>query len=291
MTAAPDAAVEDFILPRHTAAFERAARLHDVYILVRQTGKASLQWVGKPGYTAKRADMKCKTADLNVYVNGTRRVWGLVCSPRIHPAAFSRDRLKKASDLWDQSQHLITVPRSPGFTDTMRVKCPTPYALQTDPAHKHYGCIAWVEGGLVQPKYVHGDYDLFAIVPAGNPAVRSTQVRSFSGLSSSSQSLSANLRMSEPVDHCGPLQFKVMNHLDAAIGFPMVMHGEQENFEPLGEKEQVLAFFPKPRDGQSWKILKTREEVDRFYAAELGGRQGARTRPKPPLSDAFGRPI
>ena len=282
---------DEFVLPRHIAIFERAARQFDAYVLLRKTGKPALRWVGQPGYTAKRADMKCKTADIR-----NHPLAGLVCSPRLHPAAFSSERRETAVKKWDESQHLIGVlsDRAAGFDDTGQPKLPTPYVLQTNRAHPRYGCIAWIEGGLVKPKYVHGDYDLYAIVPRANPAVRGLQVRTFSsGLTFSSLPLEQNLKMSGPIpDFSGPLQFALMNQLDSEIGYPMVMHGEAENFEPPGENESVLAFLPTSRGGANHLVLKGKASIYQFYETEFHGRRAAASNSKAPLLyDSLGRPI
>ena len=289
MANAADPATE-FVLPRHVAIFERAARQFDVYVLLRKTGRHSLRWVGHPGYTSKRADMKCKTADA-----WNHPLAGLVCSPRIHPAAFSAGRIDKAAELWDKSQHLISIPRDrrTGFKDTEQPKYPSPYLLQTNSAHARYGCIAWIEGGLVKPRYVHGDYDLYAIVPRADPAVRGMHDRTHSsGLTFSSLPLERNLKLSAPVaDYSGPLQFALMNHLDAEIGYPMVMHGEAENFEPAGEDESLLVFLPASRTGLSHIVLNGNAAIDQFYATELRGRRPVEGKPVTRLYDALSRPV
>ena len=271
-----------FVLTDHVIKFVEAARQFNAYILVRETGDASLQWVGRKGYTAKRGDLKCKTAkaDPRGY-----KLAGLVCSPFIHPAAFKDvTRLASARKYWQQSQHLITMP-SKGFTDTDWPKfCATPYLLQGDPAHKHYGALAWVESGIVNPRYVHGDYDLYAVVPARSTSQREANPGNFnqSGVARSSLSLSAQVKLGAPlVMDTGPLLFKVMQHLDRAFGYAMVMHAEQENLEHGAETEKVLAFLPTATQGRSTQLLNGRQEIERFYREELAGRTAAI---RPPVS-------
>ncbi len=41
------------------------AQKYNVYILVRQTNEASLNYIGKPGYYPKPAAIKAKTADMD----------------------------------------------------------------------------------------------------------------------------------------------------------------------------------------------------------------------------------
>ena len=258
----------DFILGSHIGVFERAARQFAAYILVRKTGAASLHWVGRDGYTGKRADMKAKTAKRDV---ANYKLAGLVCSPLIHPGAFTD--LAGATGFWDKCKQLITVPPdASGIDDLTARRCRTPYLLQTNPRHPHYGCIAWVECGIVAPRYVHGDYDLYAIVSAADK----TNKTALKGNLASTMSV-AHLPLDKQLAHqssvpnfYSPLQFQIMNWLDAEFGYPMVMHGEQEN---VGfQDESVVAFLPEPKLGKSYLILKDGEEIKTFYSRELNGR-------------------
>lgn len=155
-----------FVHPNHLRIFITAAQAFDCHILVRQTGKASLVWVGKRGYTGKRADLKAKTANRNV---GRHQDAGLVCSPFLLPQAFTENRLADARSKWFESGHLMTLPcTAAGFDDDEQPRgCQAPYLVQTNPRHRHYGCIALVEMGLLRPRYVHGDYGLYATIPVG----------------------------------------------------------------------------------------------------------------------------
>ncbi len=72
----------DFLHPNHIAIFAEAASKYDFRILVRETGRAAPNWVGKRGYTGRRGDLKAKTADLNA---GRYQTAGLVCSPFLQP--------------------------------------------------------------------------------------------------------------------------------------------------------------------------------------------------------------
>lgn len=258
----------EFVLGSHIGIFERAARQFAAYILVRKTGAASLRWVGREGYTGKRADMKAKTAkrDLPNY-----KLAGLVCSPLLHPGAFTD--LAGATDFWNKCSHLITVPTSRGGIDeSLARRCRTPYLLQTNPHHPHFGCIAWVECGIVAPRYVHGDYDLYAIVSAKDKNKKTVHTGNLaSTMSVAHLSLEKQLAHQASVPNFySPLQFQIMNWLDAEFGYPMVMHGEQEN---VGfQDEAVLVFLPEPKLGKSHLILSNGQEIKNFYSRELNGR-------------------
>jgi len=65
--------------------FLEAARQFQIWILVSRTNRASLEYVGRPGYTPQRIDCKAKTADIDI---APYRLAGLVVDPGIHPKAF-----------------------------------------------------------------------------------------------------------------------------------------------------------------------------------------------------------
>jgi hypothetical protein len=263
---------DEFVHPRHFGAFVEAARTFGCHILLRKTGRASLQWVGKPGYTGKRADMKAKTAKCDA---AGYRLEGLVVSPEIHPGACKPGAMQE----WHKSKHLITIPPN-GFGDNDRLRgCLTPYVLQTNPRHRHYGCIALVENGLLAPHYVHGDYDLYAIIPAGarrdaqRPPVRpQPMVVNPPRVLGLEQRL--ELEAKAPVDHVGPLSFKVANFLNVkigetapgALGALMVNHGEQVNLgAAMQDHQEVLAFMPEPRGNELARILRNRQDHEAYY--------------------------
>lgn len=273
-----DNAFFDFVHVRHFDAFVAAAREHRCHILVRKTGRASLQYCGQAGYTGKRADMKAKTAVANL---GHWQLAGLVCSPLIHPGVCKPDALT----WWQQSAHLVTAPPD-GFDDRDQPRgCRTPYLLQLDKRHRHYGCVALVEYGLLTPRYVHGDYDLYAIFPAGVPfepagqAVRRTTL-------ASSMSAPAGMTLEQRVrfdaarqahavsDLTGPLSFRVATFLNVQIarsepgllGALMVNHGEHLN-QGAGAQDfqEVLAFMPEPRGGVFAQVLRGQAAHEAYF--------------------------
>jgi len=266
----------DFVHPKHLPAFIDAARTFDCHILVRKTGRASLSWVGKRGYTGKRADMKAKTANVDV---GLQRIAGLVCSPYLVPQAFTPERLTSARKEWGKCAHLITVPNdSAGFDDQRQTPgCRTPYLVQTNPSHRHFGCVALVDMGLLIPRYVHGDYDLYAIIPAGqayDPAVVAVR-HSTLGSTMAPDKLGMREKLALSVPNMeGPQSFRVANYINGRIeagspdllGALMVNHGEQVNIgQPGLTFEPVLAVMPRQVDGRWAVILATRAEHERFY--------------------------
>jgi hypothetical protein len=121
------------------AIFLEAARQFQIWILVRRTNRASLEYVGRPGYTPKRIDCKAKTADIDI---APYRLAGLVVDPGIHPKAFKPGKAAKAADCWAAMKPLLG-----------RV-----YKVDTDTKSRHYGCLQ------LQGSYIHGDYDLYDVI-------------------------------------------------------------------------------------------------------------------------------
>ncbi|MFT7286795.1 MAG: hypothetical protein ACI87W_000904 [Halieaceae bacterium] len=266
----------DFIHPNHLSVFISAARSFNCHILVRKTGRAALHWVGKRGYTGKRADMKAKTANQSA---GRYHNAGLVCSPFLLPGAFSPDRLASAYKEWGKCQHLITVPKDTlGFDEQRQTTgCRTPYVVQSNPANPRYGCVALVDMGLLVPRYVHGDYDLYAIIPAGksyDPAA--VEVRSStlgSTMAPDALSMQEKINLSVP-NLQGPLSFKVANQINLRVasmspdllGSLMVNHGEQVNIGPNGLSYEPVLAVRNSASGGSWtEVLLDRQAHERFY--------------------------
>lgn len=273
-----DAAFDDFVHPKHFPAFVGAAKKYGCHILVRRTGRASLQYIGKIGYAGKRADLKAKTAKRNV---GPYQLEGLVCSPLVHPAACAPD----ANKYWQMSAPLITVPPEGSVDDREQPRwCRTPYVVQTSKKHKHYGCVAWVESGLLAPRYVHGDYDLYAIIPNGyGPKLANLQERvkaqplvATTPAPASIMTLQARVdaQGKTVTDLVGPMTFEVTNFLNMQIaktepsllGALMVNHGEHINQGlEAHDYQPVLAFMPYEREGVWAKILRDQPEHKAFY--------------------------
>jgi hypothetical protein len=125
--------------PQDKAIILNAARQFQVWILVRRTNRASLEYVTRAGYTPKRIDCKAKTADADIR---PYKLAGLVVDPTIHPKALRPDKAAKARDCWAAMKPLIG----------------TVYKLDTDIKSKHHGCLQ------LQGSYIHGDYDLYDVI-------------------------------------------------------------------------------------------------------------------------------
>jgi hypothetical protein len=137
-------APEDGVRPQDKAVFLEAAHKFQAWILVRRTNRASLEYIGRPGYTPKRIDCKAKTADLDV---PPYKLAGLVVDPNIQPKAFKPEKLEKARRFWSE----------------MKPQLATTYKVDTDLKSKHYGALKLHES------YIHADYDLYDIIDIKQP--------------------------------------------------------------------------------------------------------------------------
>jgi hypothetical protein len=124
--------------------FLEAARHFQVWILVRRTNVASLQYVGQPGFVPKRIDCKAKTADQDV---PGYKLAGLVVDPNLQEKAFSPRRLAKAKDAWAAMKTLVG----------------TVFQVEKDTASERYGALK------LQGSCIHADYDLYDIIDVKQP--------------------------------------------------------------------------------------------------------------------------
>jgi hypothetical protein len=125
--------------PQDKEIFQKAARQFQVWILVRRTNRASLEYVTRAGYTPKPIDCKAKTADSDI---PPYKLAGLVVDPTIHPKAFRPDKAAEARDCWVAMKPIIG----------------TLYKVDTNVKSKHYGCLQ------LQGSYIHADYDLYDVI-------------------------------------------------------------------------------------------------------------------------------
>jgi len=258
-TTAQNIAVFGYMPPKHVEAFKRAAVHFKVWILVRRGNSASLEWIGKRGYTPKPLDCKAKTADRNVE---SFRCAGLVASPILMPAGFTPSKLQSALEEWPKFLPLLYTfdPKNPR-SNLDADKAGKHYTLQLDKSDKHYGCVMYKPVFRAQAEFIHADYDLYAVVPADDPK-SNVFVREL-GMGGQPHSRSQRL-------------YDVQYFLKAAgilkgqdCGSPMVRHGEQETFKT--DWDEVLdVFWP---DGRDPSELIGSAKVQEFYLTTLQGRR------------------
>lgn len=244
------------------AVFSAAARHFDVYILVRRTNPASLQYIGRAGFTPKRLDCKAKTADQDGRTPDRGRIAcaGLVVDPTIAGATafrsahkyrkaleewhrFASRQLTREVCSWEGQQRLTYIPRG-GL-----------YLVDLDPASPRHGCVKFTSNSLISAaKYVHGDFDLYGIVPADDPGrnVRVTEQRH--GY--------AHARSPEFLD--------VQIFVNKKLGVPMILHGAQEAYAPTHDEDELDIFHP---DGRTVTAAESAAEIARVYATLFDGRK------------------
>jgi hypothetical protein len=233
------------------AAFAETALVYKVFIMVRRTNPAALQYIGKPGFIPKHIDCKAKTADEDVLVNGRlQEIAGLVVDPNIvGPGAYKPGKYAKALNEWQGhfKSHLAPPGTAP-VTDAQR------YGVQDDPSQPRYGAVVTWRNNYRIPSmrvFVHGDYDLFSIVPTGD---RTSNVFVEERLLGQKHSRGKQL-------------MDVQNYVNARMGVAMVLHGEQDHYDDSFD-DTVDIFYP---DGAT-VASRSGAALKRFFEEELGGR-------------------
>ena len=158
--------------PQDAAVFAMAARVYSVYIAVRRTNEEALQYIGQKGYVPKRLDCKAKTADFDAIINGSvYKTAGLVVDPHVVGAvAYTAGKYTKALNEWEKFRSHLAPAGADGRLP-LYLPPDRSYTVQMDPSSVHYGCVMLSPYGLrTNAHYVHGDYDLYAIVPTGDKA-------------------------------------------------------------------------------------------------------------------------
>jgi hypothetical protein len=240
------------------AAFQQAAQHYKVYILVRGTNVASLRYISDPRCCAKRLDCKAKTADKDVFVAGReRQTAGLVTDPTIVGSSAYEDRkYAKALQEWEKCKPLLATNAfdAAGKPQALYFASGKFYGVQLDPQSDFYGCVMFSTMSSVPgARYIHGDYDLYAIVPA-NDVGRTVMV----------------FETMLGQDHARSQEFiDVQNYVNRLLERPMVLHGDQEKYAEHSD-EQVYAFFP---DGRTVMELNGRAAVERLYETVFRGRK------------------
>lgn len=235
--------------------FRQAARLYNAYILLRRTNPKSITYIGKAGFTPKRLDCKFKTADRDFYHPGLDRwlmVGGLVVNPvqdEYFRAAFNLEggKFEKARKIWQENQGIVELPSGSWLPGGKL------YTVDVNPESPRYGCILFTSSSMVSAvKYIHGDYDLYAIVPADNPA---------SNIRVSEQ------RLGQPHSR-GKLFFDVQHFINKRVGTAMILHGSQEKYQGHSD-EPVDVFYP---DGETVVCCEDEAAIGALYATDFRGR-------------------
>ena len=252
--------LKNFMRDKDITAFKRTARHFGVYILVRRLNPESKDRIGKPDCDPKPIDCKAKTAKKSFYHSGLGRhldIGGLVVNPTLpgFEAAYPNGAHAEAVKEWNKfGDHLAPPPARQADGGYVPAWIPGKrYFVDMDPNSSRYGAVKLTPTGLVSAaKYIHGDYDLYAIVAKEEPA--------------------SNTRVRETLHgqpHTRGREFKDVQYmLNREMGVTMVLHGSQEKFK-TDMDDQVDAFYP---DGQTVVCLRGSQMIGSFYAKELKGR-------------------
>lgn len=249
-------------------AFKQAALRFNCIIAVRRLNPASLPYVGKHGYMPKSIFCKAKTAKNNIQIPGTGQVSivaGLVVDPTLPGMRAAYYDISGAEDMWHKFLQILGV-KSLSKIDlyhTLPVERGGFYTVQSDVSRPHYGALMYcpfVPSDVHNFKlstfylknsfFIHGDYDLYALIPADEREGR----------------LVSHGQLLGQANFYTPLLESVQTFINQNIHTPMVQHGAQEN---LGHSDDTVdIFWPDGRITQRYGIL----EIKEFYKGELGNR-------------------
>ncbi len=233
-------------------AFQEAAAHFNVYILVRETNLASLDHVGKGHAVPKRLDCKAKTADFD-YPSpyGQKSSAGLVTDPTITgPGAYKPRKYPEALSEWAGFARTYLRPEVQTLEGQRRltfIPMGGLYFVDLDPMSPRYGCLKFTSSSLMSAgKYIHGDFDLYGIVPADDPA---RNVRVAENMLEDYAARQARAPgSSPPTNHFRSPELRdVQYFLNRKLGVPMVLHGAQEGYKGEHTDETIDVFHP---DGQ-----------------------------------------
>ncbi len=291
-THSPDA---DRVMRRHDQrAFAYTAWWFHVFILVRRSNPASIRYIGQTGFIPKGPDTKAKTAQNNVHIKETgwvSNVAGLVCNPHAPGMSSAYATPKKNASALKEWQKFEASGRHCNDLTWSDEKTPSrfylpsgqPFFTDTRPGTNRFGALMKDTGrGVLHASYIHGDYDLFAVVPADNPGMNivvSEQHASspWSHLNRAGKTPAATeeadktaaQKAEEIPNFRGQKFIDVQNMLNGRMGVNMVLHGSQEKAVNSFD-EEVDVFMPNGMDSFS---LLTEADLRSFYDTVLRGRK------------------
>lgn len=237
--------------------FKAAAQVFNHIILVRATNPESLKYIGNKNMYPKPIDCKAKTADCDVYIPFASghiihaKTAGLVVDPTLTGAqAFKDGKYAKAVEAWDE----FLKDKTP-FEKSKKIfkrygsekGC---FAVDTDINSEYYGCLmisredapasfgeaavpnwrnshAWMDSAKHSTcmQYIHGDYDLYALLNLDNPNERHLE------------------NVVYGVKHYySPKLEAIQDFINKGIGTPMIQHGDQFRYKHQSDK--IYAFYP-----------------------------------------------
>jgi hypothetical protein len=216
LTSNNDDDIHDCMRKQDVRIFQRYSIDRGVFVLVRRTNIFSVPYIGKSGFVPKPLECKPKTAKSNVdfVKNGVRiqsECRGLVVNPRIlGHHAFNGDKYQwvLARRTWDKY---------------WGNQIPAGFSVQMDETSKYYGCV--MRGTSPNHSYIHGDYDLYALVNKDRLSERESIEASFEG--------AAHKHSKEWSDF--------IYFANQHMGVDMIQHGSQEHF--CGHSDDEVDIF------------------------------------------------
>jgi len=243
----------------HIEAFSASARRLNVTILVRRINTASLQYVGKDYAVPKRIDCKPKTANHHFIPSNCERkeIAGLVVDPTIvGKSAYKKSRYKLALREWKKFRKTAINDRIYNVEALQKldhIPDGGKYFVELRKGDPFFGCVKYTSSGLISDgKVIHGDYDLYAIIPMSNPSQNYRTIETLDGQNHAK----------------GRLFNDVQESINNTIGISMVMHGSREKIASKHSNEKVDMFLP---NGQI-HTLKNKSEIKAVYRDLFCGR-------------------
>ncbi|HTZ58670.1 MAG TPA: hypothetical protein VMB49_11255 [Acidobacteriaceae bacterium] len=196
--------------------FFDAAKNFNVWLVLRQTNRESLKYIGLSRYFPKPITCKAKTADYDPAPGtaATRIRYttaGLVVDPTVHRNVFSGGKTAtQVVALWTnfKSEYL----NSKG----------SDYSIDRDAASVHFGCVQY------KGRYLHSDYDLYDIIVVGHERANLALVGERDGAP----------------DFRPPRLAALERFINSRIGSQMIQHGGQFQFSEH-TNDTVEVFGPK----------------------------------------------
>jgi len=221
LTSNNDADIENYMRPFDIRIFSRYSLDRGVFVLVRRTNIYSVPYIGRSGFVPKPLECKPKTAKSNAsFVNKEGKqiksnCAGLVVNPYLlgkyafqSPGNNGLYGMVMAKRVW--SKYWGTV-------------IPSGFSVQMDESSGYYGCV--MRNGR---DYIHGDYDLYALIHKDTMSERHSQPGEFEGV--------AHKHSKEWED----FEYFANYHM----GVKMIQHGSQEHFcEHSDEDVDIFAPF------------------------------------------------
>jgi len=285
--------LQEYVHYQHIEVFKDACRKLGLFILIRRTNTESMKFINYPGFVPKPLLCKPKTADNNVIwtVNGKNRqinCAGLVVNPLlVGMAAFKTwEAFTEAKQTWDkywggripdgfcvqealESSYFGCVMRcnggkTPVFSHTHK-------KIKTREIHNGHAVTVSITRPYINSSfidkdalqslplgcaYIHGDYDLYALVHKDYLNQRNAVTGIFDGQ-----------------EHIhGKYWEQLVAFANGRMNLDMIQHGSQENFSGHSN-EEVDIFAPFPEFDLLHRKTNNAESMKKVFTEMFNNRQ------------------